>query len=306
MNAADCKNDEIPMKLLVQSILAVSLAWVWACCATTAADNDGQKSSRSEAARKLVDQEAQAYEITVDVDSKGQAHLKKGSLLHWSNPVSGELYGDVYLWTRNGRPEAIASIYKWYSPHRHMSVEFHSLALRPLTARRNGQAVWNPASAGVQLHVVPKADPPADGRRRRLRQLKSMAVRFAARATARDDPDEHEQLRLLRNPVYRYQLPAAAPSSGSAGSPADTLIDGALFAFVQGTNPEVILLLEARKTADGGQWQYALARQNSVRLQVTCDGEVVWDVPQIAPPWGNVRRPAEPYILLRIDETTER
>lgn len=288
------------MKAPVAFLLAACLASIAASRLTASADDDAEERSRSEAAYKLVDEEAQAYEISVGADTK--AVLLEGSRLRWSNPVTGQLYGGVYLWSRNGRPEAIASIYKWYSPHRHMSVEFHSLALQPLTAQRNSQQVWNPAGAGVQLQAVPKADPPAGRPFRRLQQMRSMAARFAARATARDDPDQHEQLRLLPRPVYRYRLPAATTPSGSTETPNDTLVDGAMFAFVQGTNPEVILLLEARKTAGGSQWQYALARQNSVRLQVTCDGDVVWDVPQIAPPWGNVRRPAEPYILLRFDE----
>ncbi|MAG94065.1 MAG: hypothetical protein CMJ48_09980 [Planctomycetaceae bacterium] len=54
------------------------------------------------------------------------------------------------------------------------------------------------------------------------------------------------QLRRLSQPIYRYESDNA------------NLLDGAMFAFVQGTDPEVFLLLEARSKGNNHQWEFAL------------------------------------------------
>ena len=51
-------------------------------------------------------------------------------------------------------------------------------------------------------------------------------------------------LRLLTQPIYKYET----ADSG-----------GALFAFVEGTDPEVFLMIEARTVDAGSVWHYALA-----------------------------------------------
>jgi hypothetical protein len=47
------------------------------------------------------------------------------------------------------------------------------------------------------------------------------------------------------------------------------VLDGAVFAFVQGTDPETLLMVEARKTGDAWQRQFAFARMNSVQFVAT-------------------------------------
>ncbi|HET6883958.1 MAG TPA: hypothetical protein VFI31_27645 [Pirellulales bacterium] len=54
--------------------------------------------------------------------------------------------------------------------------------------------------------------------------------------------------------------------------------DGALFAFVcqVGTDPEVFLVLEARKTDEGPRWHSALARFSHLDTFAEYDGKNVW------------------------------
>lgn len=98
----------------------------------------------------------------------------------------------------------------------------------------------------------------------RLVQLRSIARRFTAHSVSlRGD---RWDLRLLPQPAYRYQSDNAE------------LIDGAVFIFASsaGTDPEVILLVEAAKTGGEAQWQYAAARFSDANLYVEYDGEQVW------------------------------
>jgi len=47
---------------------------------------------------------------------------------------------------------------------------------------------------------------------------------------------------------------------------------------VQGTDPEVILLLETVDTAKGQEWRYALTRRSMLALEADLDGKKVWSV----------------------------
>ena len=53
------------------------------------------------------------------------------------------------------------------------------------------------------------------------------------------------ELRLMPTPLLRYS------------SATNKIIDGALFAFAQGTNPEALVLVEAVETVNGRAWRAA-------------------------------------------------
>lgn len=250
-------------------------------------DEKPQESTHATETYRLALREAATYEFYRDPDRTTKLKLRPRSILRWSNPVSGQLYGDVFIWTSQGRPEVIASIFKWYSPHRHMGVEFQSLSQRKLVADRDGSQVWAPLKAGVELKPIPGAKTPSKSPVTRLRQMRVLAAQFSASATDRNREDRKEILRLLSQPIYRYNNESTKP------------LDGALFAFVQGTNPEVILMIESVATPNGRRWYYGLGRQNSVRLDVSHQNKNIWTVPKIAPPWENVRDRSKAYTGFR-------
>src|SRR5262245_51472575 len=84
--------------------------------------------------------EAGTYEILVGEKSKTKLELYGRSILRWSNPLTGA-YGEVFLWTKRGRPLVLASLYQYYLPQRYLAVEFQSLAPEGLTARRGSTMV---------------------------------------------------------------------------------------------------------------------------------------------------------------------
>ena len=74
----------------------------------------------------------------------------------------------------------------------------------------------------------------------------------------------------MPQPVYRYEEP-------------DENIDGGLFVFAQGTNPEAVLLLEARRDSEKAGWRYGFAQTTIYELSAHLDGEegpVVWTKPR--------------------------
>ncbi|MFK8112440.1 MAG: hypothetical protein AB8B91_09565 [Rubripirellula sp.] len=236
-----------------------------------------------------------AYELAAKeanslVFKQGSQTLKMHTepLLRWSNPLSGEIYGDVYIWTLDGRPEVMASIYKWFSPNTHMGTELQSLCESSLSMTRYGKQAWSP-SPGVEMKLLPKVDAPNSRAFQRTRQMRAIAEQFHAEAVDRADEDKKWSLRALRQPIYRYTCEKR------------NIVDGAMFAYCQGTtnNPEVLLMLEARKEGENLKWYYGLGRQNSLKFLVTRDQELVWDVPKLAPPWTNISLPEKPYMVIK-------
>jgi hypothetical protein len=104
---------------------------------------------------------------------------------------------------------------------------------------------------------------------RRLLQAKQVAGRFTATSHGRDNRDW--ELRLLPRPLYRYEL--------SKTNQSDTL-DGVVFGLVQGTDLEIVLLLEAVK-GQTPSWRWAAARMSDLPLSLRLDGAEVWEVWQV-------------------------
>jgi hypothetical protein len=95
---------------------------------------------------------------------------------------------------------------------------------------------------------------------------------------------EKRDLRLLPQPLLRYE------------SKHHGVIDGALFALVEATDPEALLVLEARESGGEAEWQYAFARMNSLWLGAKLDDTNVWQADQL--PWGQVMRRGEKTYMI--------
>jgi hypothetical protein len=186
----------------------------------------------------------------------------------------------VFLWTVEGRPVAVASIYRWYHPYRDATVEFVSLSQQPVSAKDGNEPVWQSQTPGVMFSPLEGAPKPAPSAAVRLTQMKALAREFSAELLdERGGEQVTRQLRLLNQPLHRY----SSPASGAA--------DGALFAFVEGTDPEAWLLIEATQGQGQSTWSYALARMNADALQIRRQRRVIQSWPAIHQPWRNRKAP---------------
>lgn len=248
----------------------------------------GDDAAEAEAFQSYAKQLAEQYDIRVGSGGERKLALRDHSVLRWTNPVGGRrAHGEVFLWTDRGRPAAVLSLYRLTEGSGVLEDhEFCSLALEGLAARRLGRPVWSPDQSGVELKPFPEAPPPQNSPRLRLAQMRRLAEQL--RADKRTREDVTRDLRLLSNPVYRYE------------SDDPNVLDGALFVFAEGTDPEVFLLIEARGVAkDDLEWHYGLGRMNSVRLRALQGAHVLWEAPAL--PMREVHdRPDKPYTALRI------
>jgi hypothetical protein len=234
-------------------------------------------SSRSKSARllELYTSEAAGYSIHRDAAGKEKLELRREPVYLWRNQVrNGEQDGAVFVWTYRGRAEVIGTFFSFPpSGTRDLCHEFHSLSLKVLDVTRSPRENhWTPRAPGIALAPLAGAAQPAATGPQRVAQMRALAREFSAET--RDDHDKHWELRLLPQPLFRYES-------------TDPLVtDGALFAFVTsaGTDPEAILVIEARKPAPGGEpgWQYGVARFTDLNLGVRHKGTTVFTA-QIIP-----------------------
>ncbi|HZL90825.1 MAG TPA: hypothetical protein VFB96_20830 [Pirellulaceae bacterium] len=285
------------LRLLKGAIAGFTLAM--AACSVTAQDTpsrgantiqpDSDQERRQDEVARLSLAKARRLELTSGKQDTALAELHKEAILRWSNPTIGSIYGEVYVWTVRGRPVALGSIYRWYHPHRTATVELVSVSEGAVGAKEGDVVRWDCESSGVSFDSVPGAPPPAETREGRLVQMRSLAREFSARLEdVRDGEKVTRDLRLLGQPVYRYE-----PLG-------ETLRDGAIFAFVEGTDPEAWLLLEADVPKDAATpiWRFALARMNIDELEFNHGSEFVQRCANVRDSWMN---PRANYTLFNFD-----
>ena len=249
-----------PIAALLLPLVAAGIPGDWA-----SAQDPAGTSVKEEERRKLAEmrQIAAAYRVSM-IDEKGTrtpAAIVAEPLHRWTDPTREFSGGALWTWRSSGRPVAIYGLELYGTSWSH---EFVSLSAGPVVAD-DGRVRWIPAKGGVEFHEVPDSPAPAAEEAGRLRQMRDLARRF----TAREFWDRRNyELRLLPHPIDRY-------SHSSSG-----LVDGAIFAYAIGTNPELLLLLEARRQGDGPPvWWYAAARLARAELHLKLGPQDVWTVP---------------------------
>lgn len=188
--------------------------------------------------------------------------------MRWTNTLERRFDGDVFLWTNNGCPAGVASMTNVYGSYQAaLEAEAHSLSRSTFRVTRDGEPFWHPQQAGVVRQSISAAPQVADLPVMRLRPMRRLARRVSVSSTNKDE----QQLRLMPQPVYRYE------------STDPEVEGGAIFAFALGTVPDVLLQIEAIRSDSATLRRYALARFNgNVDLIVRLDEQQVWSAPRLS------------------------
>ncbi|MBS0205560.1 MAG: hypothetical protein JSS49_21870 [Planctomycetes bacterium] len=198
----------------------------------------------------------------------GDLKLDLKPILRWTNPLEeGSIHGVVYVWRTAGRPVVVGQLFSYLNGKgdRVYCHAMHSLARdgEKVTGWRNGKVFWTPDSPGVEMHDLPDGPAPAMTRPARLVQMREITRRFAA--YTEEATRGKRVLRLLPTPLDRF------PESDPPG------VDGAVFSFVVGNDPEVMLLVEKDdRPAAGPIWRYGLIRSTRSTAVAQLDEREVW------------------------------
>lgn len=203
----------------------------------------------------------------------------EGSVLSYGDPTRSNSNGSVWVWGEAGRPLAIMELYQPATRPDDWVYVLCNISGGDLRANRNEQSWWSVNSSDIATNPLEGAPAVGATRGPRLLQMKEISRRFEAHEFW-DPNNSRFELRLLAQPLHRY----ADEDRG--------VVDGSVFAFTNGTNPEVLLLVEAKKDGEALAWNYSLARLGHAEMHVTLDGHEIWTVARV-----DAAPPTEPYFL---------
>ena len=211
-----------------------------------------------------------------------EVELYPRPLLTFGDSARANMDGTLWAFGAYGRPLAVLELYQGNENDTRWTHAVTLTSSAKVTMKTPVAAVWKPDSIQIDPLPFAGAEPPVGREQRRLTQLKDLARRFTAHEFW--DPDNSRfEMRLLAQPVHRY-------ADAEAG-----VHDGAVFILAHGTNPEVVVLIEALgKTLEASRWHYSLARLGSAELHVELDGKEVWKQGRTP---GVVGRASDPYWL---------
>jgi hypothetical protein len=214
---------------------------------------------------KVYLEDASAYQFFLDETKRQQLELRREPVMRWTS--SGDYNGEVYVWTHQGAAVVVGCIFSGPRGNnaRHVMHEFHSLAPHPLYSGERGGSGWLPQEPGITRELIPDAPVPARNEALRLTQMRDLARRFTSQVERENSKWE---MRLLSQPIYRYEI----------SDDNSSIVDGAVFTFVwtAGTDPEALLVIEARRTDRGVRWHYAPARFTNREAWLQYQGKQVW------------------------------
>lgn len=247
------------------------------------ADPVSQDAELVKAWLKVSQKHAADYVIYPTGDAKAAFTMLPQAVFRHSQPVRGDDIGAVYLWVdADKRPAVIGTTFAFtfQGETRVVAHEFHSLADGPLTATWRGRQPWTPKEPGLQFRPVPKSPAVAADPKVRQRQAREIARRFSANTI--DHDERRWELRLVSKALHEFDL--QQPKQVQSGS---------LFVMCQGTDPELILSIEARKQDNRLQWHYAAASFTDYALKLRLDDQEVWtaerrSIGPLLPHWSDV------------------
>jgi hypothetical protein len=249
---------------------------LWIAVAGTAAAQEAQPTPSADKVdsfdRQAIDRAIK--DLKVYLDNGKTKGLKPHTVLRWPNPVRGCVEGATAIWTYEGRPQLVYCI--WTDDRQQIGLAAGPLSSSRPVAELNGRMIWPPKREEkllTEFRDIPAAPQPAKTSRQRLLQMKRLARRFEAKVA---DSSDAEEYRLLPTPIYRYEIPVEGSRKKSPEGL--TVLDGSVFAFVHGTDPETLLLIEACSTKNGYRWQYAAAARG-VAIILSLDDEPAASIP---------------------------
>jgi hypothetical protein len=204
---------------------------------------------------------------TSQADEEQLAELVPNPVFRYSDEERAIPDATLWVWTRDGRPVAFQKIEgNNHGGGQAWTICFASLSEGLIRVDWMMSRKYAARKPGVTFNPIPRAEAPADNFRARTAQLKALKERFTGRLNVNNDGTGGAETRTMPKPLFEY------------ADPETKLPLGAIFGMTStGTNPDLLLLIEARRDDDGKpRWEYAHARMTSNSVRVRLDDVDVW------------------------------
>jgi hypothetical protein len=224
--------------------------------------------------------------FSVNRNNEPIPNLRKSTILNlWNPTVAENRLGQVFLWTADGKPILVGTIMTGNGLGKRDAVniiyEFHSLDSQPIQVKKD-RVLLDCPSPGVEWHRLETKDAPSQNRARRLIEMRNIAKSFQVVGSTAENPNRN--LELLPSPIYRFEEPNSSAT------------DGAIFAWVKATDPNVFILIEARDK----DWWVAFARSTIITLNINRDNKLFFKFDPI--PRDSERLSGRPFYIDWIGE----
>jgi hypothetical protein len=244
----------------------------------------GAETKTDEQVRREAEEVIRGIDLETQSDDKWvKVEQIEKPLLFYGDPTRNNDRGSVWAWARKGRPLAVLELYRGANNRMMWVFAVCNTSGGKLRASRAGTPWWRANDSAAELKDIPGAPAPAAEVTLRQRQLKLLAEKFSAHEFWEPNNTKYE-LRLLKRPLYTYRDEAGG------------VLDGGMFTLANGTNPEILLFVEARvDPRDRAKriWQYTVGRLAHAELHLEYDSKEVFEAPR----GDRVSAPDQPYWL---------
>ncbi|OWK36730.1 hypothetical protein [Fimbriiglobus ruber] len=203
-------------------------------------------------------------------DAWGKVKQIEKPLLLYGDLTRDNDRGSLWAWGEKGRPVALLELFQDTVNRQKWLFAVCNTSGSKLRGRWVDAPWWGENTSATEPRDIPGAPPPAATTAQRQRQMKQLAQKFAGHEFW-DPNNTRYDLRLLDRPLHTYRDEAAG------------LLDGGLFTFANGTNPEIMLYIEARVSPNDKTktvWQYATGRLAHAELHLAYNGKELFTAPR--------------------------
>lgn len=238
------------------------LFWILIVSASSPLVFGQQAPSSSDPTDQLAEMRRRAEVVSVTAPDGAESlrfPLIETPLFRYSDPRRSIIDAALWGFGAQGRPAALLKTESYeINGRRHWVYCLATLSDRLIEAKWDDGAMFEAKTPGLALHAVANGPSPAASAPRRLLQFKRLAQRFSA--TIQNGVDNRDQMRLMPTPICRYD-------DADSG-----LIDGAVFGYTMGTNPDVLLVIELHRAPGGNsEWRCGAAGMTSAGFVVRLD-----------------------------------
>jgi hypothetical protein len=279
--------------LTTRTAIALAVVLCWATSILLAETPPAAREAMLEQMRAL----AKETRIGV-VDSQDSVELVNSPVFRYDDQPRRFIDATLWAWTVQGRPVAFQKIEAVEygdakAPSSTWQYCFASMSAGLLNVGWPGGRRFVSQEAGIRSLLLPGAPEPAAGNVQRRRQAREMVRKFAGRIVNDPKTNTREQMRLLTTPLMEFADPRTKE------------YQGAVFGFsTNGTNPDVLLLLEIRSDGEKGAatWHYAPVRMTCCEATLAYEEQEVWKTEWVNgteapfPTWTFFNTPRDPLV----------
>jgi hypothetical protein len=235
----------------------------------------GQEPPDAKLQKLAGDSRARAEGIAVNVSAGGlttKAALHPGPLMKYTDVPRKIEMATLWVWQDEGRPVALGKVEAYQKEGSKWFYCFASASTGLVDGKWPDGHHFQAPKPGIKWAAL-NGPAPQETAAGRLRQMKELFRRFSA--TERDDVLKMtDELRPLARPLHEYS------------SPKQGVVQGALCGFTaNGTNPDVIVALEAVRAAEGTggpkSWRYGVVCMTATGVSVRLDKDEVFTMPHV-------------------------